>query len=639
MAFLPAHADVIITEGHNFGVDVSAVDGSIAMDLMGSIWKVPADGGQAEQLTDGLVPAKTPRWSPDGTSIIYEVSTGTGAEIWWLDLGSSATRRVSDPDFHNQNASWHPAGERIVFSSERNDSGLDIWETDMPTGLSWRVTDHLGDETEPAWSQNGRHLAYIREFDGRFALVLRRLGEAEQELVVSSTRLSSPSWRPDGSLITYLRDHENGPVLEMVILSDPPLARVFADGEDFYSAPVSWRNRSRFFYTADGAIKSRGFEDRRSRRLRFRAVVRNDAAPPPRTIPDRELSVNRPPKGRLVIRGARLFDGIWSGYRQQIDVLIEDGIVIAVEPRRDWEGATVLDLGNVTVMPGLIDSWSGPPGGVDAGPAILAWGVTTIVTNVVDDSTDRSDWDGEHLPGPRILPAAAVTSESAVGENSAYFLVNLLPATAGIDENRIAVQKWREAGVPIVVDNWTTSRQLGADILLGTAAAPSAGQPGQNKLTIPPIVISGLADSATEGIDSLLGSRQSIELEQTMRPSRRIPRVPQLAAVSSLLVAGSKPNGLPQGQALHAELRALRSAGLTGEKTLHAAGKNAARMLGLDNQIGTITPGAMADLVLVAGDPLNNVEDMPRIVAVVRNGRFFSLVNLLERAAKPVPVE
>ena len=42
-----------------------------------------------------------------------------------------------------------------------------------------------------------------------------------------------------------------------------------------------------------------------------------------------------------------------------------------------------------------------------------------------------------------------------------------------------------------------------------------------------------------------------------------------------------------------------------------------------------------ADLVLLAGDPLNNVSDTLNIVAVVRNGRFYSLINLLERAAPP----
>jgi hypothetical protein len=232
-----------------------------------------------------------------------------------------------------------------------------------------------------------------------------------------------------------------------------------------------------------------------------------------------------------------------------------------------------------------------------------------------------------------------------VADSPGYFLVDLLPADTSIDENRIAVQKWRDAGVPIVARNWTMGGRLGADILMGAAATRPgnpAGRTGgalQSAGAVPPIIISGLADSGTPGITALLESRQSIELGQTRRPSRRISQIPRLATTASLVVAGSMPNGLPPGQALHAELRALQASGLGAEQTLHAAGKNAAKMLGLENQIGTITPGAMADLLLVTGDPLKDIDDALKIVAVVRNGRFFSLVSLLERVHDATLVE
>jgi imidazolonepropionase-like amidohydrolase len=78
---------------------------------------------------------------------------------------------------------------------------------------------------------------------------------------------------------------------------------------------------------------------------------------------------------------------------------------------------------------------------------------------------------------------------------------------------------------------------------------------------------------------------------------------------------------------------------LPGDRVLQATGSSAAVILGLDNQIGRITPGAVADLVLVNGDPLSKASDALSIVAVVRNGRFFSLVSLLERAAASTGVE
>jgi imidazolonepropionase-like amidohydrolase len=104
------------------------------------------------------------------------------------------------------------------------------------------------------------------------------------------------------------------------------------------------------------------------------------------------------------------------------------------------------------------------------------------------------------------------------------------------------------------------------------------------------------------------------------------------------VVIGSKPNGLPPGLGLHAELLALQSAGLSGEEALRAAGPNAADAL-RHPQLGRVVAGALADLVLVAGDPANGVPDPLNIVAVVRNGRFYSLVRLLEEARSTAGVE
>ena len=154
------------------------------------------------------------------------------------------------------------------------------------------------------------------------------------------------------------------------------------------------------------------------------------------------------------------------------------------------------------------------------------------------------------------------------------------------------------------------------------------------------MLISGLADIGTPGITPLLGSRQALELERhSSVAGRRFSNVPKLAASSASIVLGSKPNSLPPGLALHAELRALSAAGLRGDQVFLTAGSNAAVVLGLENQIGRILPGAVADLVLVNGDPLANVADALSIIAVVRNGRFFSLVSLLERAKAAAAVE
>ena len=85
--------------------------------------------------------------------------------------------------------------------------------------------------------------------------------------------------------------------------------------------------------------------------------------------------------------------------------------------------------------------------------------------------------------------------------------------------------------------------------------------------------------------------------------------------------------------------RFVRRAEYGRSQALKAAGVNAANALGFGYRIGRIAPGSAADLVIVDGDPLANIGDALRIVGIVRNGRFFSVSGLLERAGTAPNVE
>jgi hypothetical protein len=196
-----------------------------------------------------------------------------------------------------------------------------------------------------------------------------------------------------------------------------------------------------------------------------------------------------------------------------------------------------------------------------------------------------------------------------------------------------------------LAENWVTGRSIGASMLLAADATPVSptGNYYQNMGMLasptPFALVSGLADASTPGLSALFKSRQAAHRSHYGRTHRRLPSSPNLVAQQTPIVLGSKPNGLPAGLSLHAELRALSASGLRGDQVLKTAGQNAARVLGLEGTIWQVTPGARADFVLVLGDPLTNVADALNILAVVRNGRFFSLVSLLERAQAAKSVE
>jgi len=77
------------------------------------------------------------------------------------------------------------------------------------------------------------------------------------------------------------------------------------------------------------------------------------------------------------------------------------------------------------------------------------------------------------------------------------------------------------------------------------------------------------------------------------------------------------------GFSLHDELALFVRAGLTPAEALRTATINPARFLGREKDLGTISKGKIADLVLLDANPLQDIRNTTRINAVVFNGRLF----------------
>ncbi len=637
-AFNCAAAEVYLTEGTNISVDVAA-DGRAAIDLLGGIWILPADGGEAEALQEGLRPARRPRWSPDAEALVYQASTAAHDQVWLYRLSDKRSERLGSGRYFDQHPDWHPGGERIVFSSARSGNGFDLWEIDLTTQIAWRLSSLPGDETEPAWSDDGRSLIYIHEFDGQWSLMLRRFGQADERVARSDTRLAAPAWRPDGSLVTYMQNADDGWSIRMAILSNPVLDRPLVAGEDFFVAPVTWLDRQQLLYTANGHIRKRRFNDWSSINMPFRAAVGKTSTFSNAEVADRELPALEEPAGITVIRAGRLYDGVGGTYRKDCDIVIAGGRIAAVEDRAERAGAIVIDLGDITVLPGYVDAYAALPDDVSEslGPLLLSLGVTTLVAEHRNAAALNSTWSGKDIPGPRVLAASALQNVDSDAE--APWLVTVSGDMSAGAQQRDSVRHWQSRGVAVLADSWQVGLGSGASLLIGAGTMPAS--PGGKSYQDVQLAsgagvitfVSGLADNATPDLDSIRNSRQALLLPNPVTPTRRFSEPPDLSAAASTVVLGSKPNGLQPGVALHAEFRALVAAGLSEEQALKAAGVNAARALGLDLQLGRIATGAAADLVLVDGDPLNNIGDTLKIVGVVRNGRFFSVSGLIDRSA------
>ncbi|MGQ0642803.1 MAG: amidohydrolase family protein [Gemmatimonadaceae bacterium] len=91
------------------------------------------------------------------------------------------------------------------------------------------------------------------------------------------------------------------------------------------------------------------------------------------------------------------------------------------------------------------------------------------------------------------------------------------------------------------------------------------------------------------------------------------------------LLAGTDTPGLAAvpGRSLHEELGLLVAAGLTPREALRAATTSPGAFLGASDSLGAIRVGAVADLVLLDGDPVGDIAQTQRIRAVIARGRLY----------------
>jgi dipeptidyl aminopeptidase/acylaminoacyl peptidase len=173
----------------------------------GSIFVIRADGRGLRRLTSTR--AESPAWSPDGTRIDFVRSDG---QLWSMNADGSAARRIGrfinvrDPD-------WSPDGSQIVFAqrivrgNSVEGSRLAIVRAD---GSGYRrLTDGASSDSAPAWSPNGRWIAFLRAPRSEGAYRVLRVTPAGSRL----SRLSGPlddstasadpvvAWTPAGGLV------------------------------------------------------------------------------------------------------------------------------------------------------------------------------------------------------------------------------------------------------------------------------------------------------------------------------------------------------------------------------------------------------------------------------------------------------
>ena len=112
-------------------------------------------------------------------------------------------------------------------------------------------------------------------------------------------------------------------------------------------------------------------------------------------------------------------------------------------------------------------------------------------------------------------------------------------------------------------------------------------------------------------------------------------------AAGGLLGAGSDPwgTGLVPGVGNMRNFELLVEAGFTAEQAVQIMTFNGARILGIDQRVGSVAPGKAADLVVIQGDPVRRPSEIYNVVTVFRDGVGYDSARLRQAASQRVGAE
>ncbi len=170
------------TEGTWMSVDLSPDGWWIVFDLLAHVYRVPAEGGDAQCLTEDTGAALNfhPRISPDGRSIAFISDRKGQNNLWVMDADGSNARQVqNDREARAFEPTWAPDGQFIVVrrtnlrpNAGPGGAGLWMFHRDGGEGVELTGRDQQG-AAAPSLSQDGKFL-YFHASDGQQAWSGRR---------------------------------------------------------------------------------------------------------------------------------------------------------------------------------------------------------------------------------------------------------------------------------------------------------------------------------------------------------------------------------------------------------------------------------------------------------------------------------
>ena len=653
---------------------------SVFFAALGDLWRWRPETEELTQLTDDPYAEISFALSPNEREIALVSDRSGTPKLYVLDLESMETTPIDIPADGVSGPQWSPDGNQIaVFTAiPTNPLGAQIIVIDRRDGSQEPILTPLP-AMPLSWSRDGQRLAVARlnpyssrYREGVYELIVANTNDGTTHKIVPTEHRSirDAVLSPDGAM-TYTQ----GGLLHRLELDDE-LAALESGGTvtaELTDTPAWSAGGSYLVYQNGNAIK----------RLEAASGRVDDISPPLTYRLDEPSDV-------YIVRAGKVFtsDPGADGYLENVDIRIEGGRIVSIGPIDDSSDLEIVDATDQAVIPGLFEMHAHMGTTSETqGRTWLAFGVTTVRDPGADPYTAKATqeaWDS----GRRIGPRTHVTGFLADGNRVYYSMAEGIVSDAHLDLVLERIEKleldfvktyvrfpdqWQRRvvdfahglGIPVsshelypaVAHGMDHVEHIGGTSRRGYQPKVSAkGRSYGDVVTLlaesgmgitPTAVLPGFAVIAldepdwfeTPQFDYFYGVERKMAYRamagrfgggaaaDTADSNGRFLRA--LTDRGALVVSGTDSPFVPYGAGLHAEFRLYARGGLSSAEILRTATIQAARAAGVDAELGSITPGKLADLVIVDGDPLADIRDADNVVMTIKNGRRYALDDLL----------
>lgn len=375
----------------------------------------------------------------------------------------------------------------------------------------------------------------------------------------------------------------------------------------------------------------------------------------------------------MLLRGGWILDADGTTKRLA-DVLVRDGLIVAIEPSIEADEETVLDCAGATVMPGLIDAhvhltMAGDGDALENARALLVAGVTTA--RDVGGPADRvlaarAACATDPAVGPQLLVCCEAICEVG-GHGTEFPAVKIANEVDSPEEARASVRRLKEIGadwVKVMLNGANDGTELDAERLraivdegrtvgiriaahasnpravalavaggvdsiehgngIDAALADEMAQAGMAMVTTTYVFRAGAGCAHSHGPNPLDAfepeARKNVEQILQTRVTDHAVAIPAARDAGVLIVTGTDSVIGPIGT-IADELESLVVLGLSPAEALCAATVNGAELLRLEDR-GRVAVGLRADLVVVPGRPDHDITAVAQPTHVLRAGQL-----------------